>query len=64
MCLIRTYLGRVHNSKKKVPRVMRAFPRCKEEETKEKKGNVKYLLLEQVSAILPLNNYVVTQSNS
>jgi len=43
---------------------MRAFPRCKEEETKEKKGNVKYLLLEQASAILPLNNYVVTQSNS
>ena len=59
MCLTRTYLGRVHNSKKEVPRVMRAFPRCKEEPAKGKKENVKYPLLERASAIL-----LVTQSNS
>jgi len=37
MCLIRTYLGGVYNSKKKVPGVMRAFPGYKEEQ----KGNRK-----------------------
>lgn len=41
MCLIRTYLCRVYNSKKKVPRVMRPFPGCKEEQKGEKE-NVKH----------------------